>query len=241
MAPPYSTISATTLRIPLHRFATHIFLSALSTLIPTLLQKWDILFLSPLCAVACILWADIILESHTPPAKHRSLPYCLTLGLSLGSLHHLTTLLGRHVVKTGFSSTQHVAVQFACAFWIITEFEFYRTYAVDFKAFPKTLEALKYGWKANIDSTFCVSREPYHFEYMSVVVTDSPRWREVAIWFAQYCAFMVVCGLFSLGIKYARWIRSGVGVGERWGRGWWRRMGFSRRRESCNLRLICRC
>jgi hypothetical protein len=202
MAPPYTTLSAATLRIPLHRFGTHVFLSALAALIPQLLQKWDILILSPLWAVACVLSADFILESRNRTPNHRSLPYCLALGLSLSYLHHLTTLLGRHLVAPEFSSTQHVAVQFACAFWVITEFEFYRAYTTDFKAFASPLEALKYGWKANIDTTFCVSREPYHFGYMSIVITDSTRRREVGIWFAQYCAFMFVCGLFNLGIKY---------------------------------------
>jgi hypothetical protein len=51
----------------------------------------------------------------------------------------------------------------------------------EFRGFETTKEVLKGGWKANSDQDFKVSREPYHFGYMSITVTESPVWGEVGI------------------------------------------------------------
>jgi hypothetical protein len=127
--------------------------------------------------------------------------YCLFLSLVLSFLHQLTTLLGQHLLDmNGFTGTQHVAVHFSVAFWVLTEFEFYRTY-IDFRDFETTRDAIKSAWKANIDTNLPVTRDPYGIEYIKTVTRDRIRYREVALWTAQYYLFMFSCGLLNLGIK----------------------------------------
>jgi hypothetical protein len=183
MAPPYSTISTTTLRIPPSRFLTHLLLSLLAVLIPTVLHHWDVLVLIYIPAFPLTLLTNLLLYESGFVARPLSIPYCFSLSTCLAGLHHFTTYLRTYLLShdgAGFGSTQHLAVHGALAFWVISEFEFYRVYA-EFRGFETTKEVLKGGWKANSDQDFKVSREPYHFGYMSITVTESPVWGEVGI------------------------------------------------------------
>jgi hypothetical protein len=164
MAPAYSASSAGTLRIPLHRFATHAFLSVLATLIPEIFQKWDTLFMIPFVAPVFGVWVDLALIWLNPLDKPRSLLYCASLTMCLGYLQQTTTTIGKGLLNsnTGFSQAQHIAVQFCLAFFIISEFEFYRAY-VDFRKFESGFDAIRYFLAANVESNhvFPISRDPW--------------------------------------------------------------------------------
>ncbi|KAF2128323.1 hypothetical protein P153DRAFT_317997, partial [Dothidotthia symphoricarpi CBS 119687] len=170
MAPSYSTSYLATLRIPPRRFATQVFFSVLATLIPSLLQKWNILLLSGLVALVCGASTDLALTYLNPLAKPRSPPYCISLSMCLGHLHQATTALGQRLLdsSSGFSQTQHAAVHFCLAFFVISEFEFYRAYT-DFKNFESYLDVVKYFLLANVEPNrvFPISRDPWGFGYMT--------------------------------------------------------------------------
>ncbi|KAF2825313.1 hypothetical protein CC86DRAFT_264570, partial [Ophiobolus disseminans] len=94
--------------------------------------------------------------------------YCIFLSMSLGYLHQLTTAIGKYFLdsSSSLSQTQHAAVHFCLAFFIISEFEFYRVY-INLKKYESSLDALKYFRRANITSerVFPVSRDPWVFGY----------------------------------------------------------------------------
>jgi hypothetical protein len=216
----------TTLRIPLRRFLTHIFFSALAVLSLRLLQKVDLLSLIYITYYPLILLANLALHESHFITRPLDMFYCLFLSLVLSFLHQLTTLLGQYLLSTnGFTGTQHVAVHFSLLFWVLTEFEFYWTY-IDFRDFEATRDAIKSAWKANIDTNFPVTRDPYGIGYIKAVIRDRIRYREVALWTAQYYLFMFICGLLNLRIKCVvdpKWTATWEEVGKAMvsGNGWY--------------------
>jgi hypothetical protein len=206
MAPPYSTSSAATLRIPLHRFATQLFFSVLATLVPSLLQKWNILPLSGLVALVCGAYSDFALTFRDPLAKSRSPQYCISLSMSLGYLHQAITVIGERLLKpsSGFSQTQHVTVHFCFAFFVISEFEFYRAY-INFRNFESGLDPIKYFLVANVepDHVFPTSRDPWGFGYMPR--TKGPNFETSTnsngLYVGQWLLFWIIGGLANLHLK----------------------------------------
>jgi len=206
MAPSCSTSSAATLQIPLRRFATQVFFSVLAILIPNLLQRWDVLPLSGLIALVCGSSADLALTFRNPLAKPRSPQYCIPLSMCLGCLHQATTALGKRLLDSsaGFSYTQHVAVHFCLAFFIISEFEFYRAYT-NFKNIETGLQAIKYFVVANFepDHVFPVSRDPWGFGYMTR--TEGPDFeiskKSNALHIGKWLLFWVIGGLANFLLK----------------------------------------
>ncbi|KAH8688919.1 hypothetical protein GQ44DRAFT_556368, partial [Phaeosphaeriaceae sp. PMI808] len=159
-----------TLRIPLRRFATQVFFSMLANLIPNLLQKWNVLPISGLVALVCVAYTDFALTFRNPLAKPRSPQYLIPLSMCLGYLHQVTTVIGQQLLdsRSGFSQTQHVAVHFCLAFFIISEFEFYRAY-INFRNFEPGFKAIKYFLLANVEPNyvFPISRDPGGFGYIT--------------------------------------------------------------------------
>jgi hypothetical protein len=141
-----------------------------------------------------ILLANLALHESHFITRPLDMFYCLFLSLVLSFLHQLTTLLGQYLLSTnGFTGTQHVAVHFSLLFWVLTEFEFYWTY-IDFRDFEATRDAIKSAWKANIDTNFPVTRDPYGIGYIKTVIRDRIPYRKVALWTAQYYLFMFIAG-----------------------------------------------
>ena len=206
MAPPYSTSSAATLRIPSRRFATQVVFSALAVLIPSLLQKCNVLPLSGLIGLVCGGYSDLALTYRNPRAKQRSAPYCIFLSTCLEYLHQATTALRERILdpSPGFSQTQHVAVHFCLALFIISEFEFYRAY-IDFKGFESRLDAIKYFVKANVeaDHIFPVSRDPWVFGYMNRTVGLDFKifTKPHGLHIFQWLLFWIIGGLVNVLLK----------------------------------------
>jgi hypothetical protein len=206
MAPSNSTSSSATLRIPLRRFATHVLLSVLATLIPELFQKWDMLFIFPIVIPVFGVWTDLALVLLNPLDKTRSSLYSASLTMCLGYLHQATTVIGEGLLdsSSGFSQTQHIAVHICLAFFIISEFEFYRAY-VGFRNFESGFDAIKYFLVANAESdhVFPISRDPWGFGYMNF--TEGPDFeiftKAFGLCFAQWFIFWIVNGLANVLLK----------------------------------------
>ncbi len=208
MAPSLSTSSAATLRIPLRRFATQVFFSVLATLIPNLLQKWDILPISGFIVLYGVAYTDLALAFRDPLAKPRSPYYSIPLGMSLGYLHQITTAIGERLLdsSSGFSQTQHVAFHFCLAFFIISEFEFYRAYS-ESKNFEPSLNVIKHFILANVDPNhvFPVSRDPWGFGYGYMTLFPGPdlemTWKYCGLNIGQWLLFWINSGLANILLK----------------------------------------
>ncbi|KAH7087071.1 hypothetical protein FB567DRAFT_592917 [Paraphoma chrysanthemicola] len=179
MVPPLSTSPTAKLQIPPRRFLTQICFSALATLLPNILQYFDLLFLSFLFTLFSIAFAKIALKYHKPRSKLRSDAYLILLSYTLGYLHQLTTIIGAYSLSSAGSDAeltraQHIAVDFCLAFVIISECEFYHMYC-EVKKFKTWMDMVKGLCRANIESehVFSVSRDPWPaFGYLSL--PDTP-------------------------------------------------------------------
>ncbi|KAH7076860.1 hypothetical protein BKA63DRAFT_565233 [Paraphoma chrysanthemicola] len=94
MVPPLSTSPTATLRIPPRRFLTQALISLLATLIPNILQHFDLRFLSFLVTFFGTAFAKLALRYHNPRAKLRSDASLFLISYPLGYLHQITTFIG---------------------------------------------------------------------------------------------------------------------------------------------------
>lgn len=138
IAPLLSKSYKATHRIPFRRFALQAFLSALVTLILNLLQHYDELSLSGSLSLSVVGLSLVILNDRNICPKTFTYSYCLALTASLTYLHQITTAIGQNHTNgsPGFARTQHVAVHFCLAFFVISELVFWRLY----------LAVNKYAW-----------------------------------------------------------------------------------------------
>lgn len=126
--------------------------------------------------------------------------------MCLGYLHQATTAIGERLLdsSSGFSQTQHVAVHFCLAFFVISEFEFYRAY-IDFKNFEPGLDAIKYFLVANVepDHVFPISRDPWGFGYMTRTKGQNLEifTKSNGLHVGQWLLFWVIGGLANFLLK----------------------------------------
>jgi hypothetical protein len=126
--------------------------------------------------------------------------------MCLGYLHQATTAIGERLLdsSSGFSRTQHVAVHFCLAFFVISEFEFYRAY-INFRNFEQGLDPIKYFLVANVepDHVFPISRDPWDFGYMTR--TERPNFeifsRPINLHMGQWLLFWTIGGLANFLLK----------------------------------------
>ncbi|KAF1915276.1 hypothetical protein BDU57DRAFT_268413 [Ampelomyces quisqualis] len=217
--------------ISYRRFAAHILLSWLAVCILHLMWQfaihwmlaWGFAWIGG--TLVCYAFDVLNISSHPPPHM-----YCIYTCILLASLRPLTSFINEwctNHVEPGFTQTQYLAVNFALAFLVLTELEYYRSYIIFTKSFGQTFSFPRLAFLANVNRTFRLSRDPWAY-----LTSLPPGWKhwldgssEPTTWFqdvfswshALSCTLILVFQAVStaLGFIVKRMVNPNAG-GERW-------------------------